>query len=221
MTLKRCKSSPGLIEASMNQSGKDLKRCGTLPTSLLKRTDISLLISNNNTSTKSAEALKKADKSKPPVVLNISPPPPPPPTSNPTIKTVNEETTFNNSITKYNEKKPILPNDSTSYSPQNSLLNYITNKDTHDTNQTNVNSNALLIQEIANLKNYIHLLETEKNSLNLRLENPSGLNQRNNTTNTTNTSYTTNNLVANKKRIDSESQLRAESKYIHRDPFKV
>jgi hypothetical protein len=53
VNLKRCKSAPGLMEPSMlfgNVDLKDMKRHGTLPSTLLKRTDISMLIRKDSQS---------------------------------------------------------------------------------------------------------------------------------------------------------------------------
>lgn len=158
--------------------------------------------------------MKKTENPKPPVIQNKA---------TPTFKIINEENNLNNST--YNEMKPTLANN---YSlPQNSLISSITNKDTREKNQANDNSNALLIQEITNLKNYVYLLEAENTSLNLRLENPSRLIQRNNNNcnndinNIKNCNDSNNNQAVNENREDSVYLLRTESQYINRDPFKV
>jgi cyclic nucleotide gated channel alpha 3 len=68
VNLKRCKSAPSLMEPSLllrSQDLKDMKRHGTLPSSLLKRTDISMIIRKDSQSKsgKNSAVLPSSSKS--------------------------------------------------------------------------------------------------------------------------------------------------------------
>lgn len=183
--MKRCKSAPGLIEASQANpsTNKSLKRYGTLPPSLLKRVDISYLGTPNNNLPKRRKStmIKLTPRSN--SILNKSK------TETPTslieqqtVRVINEE-----SENQICNNKPAIPPNTLNLSPN--LIDYRilnekienlavqTNSETKSTDQTNV---LTLLQEMEKLKKIILYLESENSTLYYKLNRKiQNLNQSN------------------------------------------
>ena len=175
--MARCKSAPGLIEASLKQlpPSKGFKRYGTLPTSLLKRTDITLLMNGIPTSTTSRKN-EKMIKYQPKLAITNEQPS----TSKHTNEIKSPEATKNQTDSAQKATTPTVL-----YNPTKlSLSSYPFST---KTNESNTNARSILTEdcqtlnekspltsesnpqsyedEIERLKKYIYYLEAENSSL--------------------------------------------------------
>lgn len=198
VNIKRCKSAPGLLQISLATPPvpKVLKRYGTLPATLLKRTDISLVLSNNYSASASTSNMKKkksiqdksndkrTDNDKVQVskrqlhIQTVNESNKAPAMSNqPTPTTTISTSSFNSSDLNANNDKTLTCNTPTKVTHRKAALNddnttsdesYFSSSRLSTTRQHYYNE-KLLVDEMEKLKKYIYFLKAENLALNFKL----------------------------------------------------